>query len=87
MRPNPLETALKPDVEPLVLDRPEDVRNPVILLHQPGGQTALICDDPQQVFEVAVFMDERHPRSTRLGAERQRAQMPLVPVYRGIRTP
>ncbi len=52
--------ALEPDVEPLVEERPEGVRDPVVLLDEADGEPVLVGDDPEQVVEVATLVD-KHP--------------------------
>lgn len=43
---------------PLVEERPEDVRDPVVLFDKADGELVLVGHDPEQVVEVAVLVDE-----------------------------
>lgn len=52
--------ALEPDLEATILERPQHVRHPVVLLDERQRDAALVGDDAQQRVEVGVVVNELH---------------------------
>ncbi len=52
--------AFEPEVEPGLMQRPEHMGDPVVLLDQRGGDSGLVCDLRQQRCKARFIMDEVH---------------------------
>jgi hypothetical protein len=51
---------LEPELEPALAQRPQAVRDPIVLLDECGGDARLARDDREQLCEVRIVVDEAH---------------------------
>ena len=51
--------SLEPDFKALLVERPERVRHPVVLLDEPRSEAALPRSNAEEILELGVVVDER----------------------------
>src|SRR5690606_1056510 len=70
--------ALEPHLEAGGVQRPEAVRDPVVLLHEPAGEATVGGNDLQEIVELGILVDEAHAEAV-LSADSTSACVALVP--------